>query len=266
MSKPLEQRILGPVRMAPRFTTFSCLVHDSMEQVRRDNDALDSCLRLLAHCAARDANDATFMVAPESLGKCFFAAHASIWPLKELRHTASKFDPRRMTRVLASHRLPPQTSALGWPKPDWTADGKDAGPLGPHCHCGRRHISRLRQRGEYKAPERSLSAAAPSLLAAAAANAMAEEATSISTQAESLLRKGFDAFGALRNNDWIPETTVPADQTEDEDDLPPPSSESLGELTENELDGQQHASRSHKRPTSVERVEVRHIIQYRSFC
>ena len=237
-------------------------------------------MRLLARCVARGPHAATLLVAPENLGKCSFIGHASIWQFKELRQMARKFDLRRMvfhqchlgasdwprpTGVLASHRLPPQTSVLGWPKFNLADDGSYTGPLGPHCHCGQRHVSMLKQGGEYKVPERSLSTAAINLLAAAVANAMADEAIQNSVHAESLLREGFDTFGALRNKDWIPETTFPADQTEDEEDLAPPSSESPGELTDNELDEQRHASQMHRELQCAEHEEVRLIIQYSIF-
>ena len=101
MSKLLEQHILGPMLMVPRFTTFSRLFHadptgpkpfrskqwpwgvpglsaNRKEQVRRDNEALESCMRLLARCAARGPHAATLLVAPENLGKCSFIGHASI--------------------------------------------------------------------------------------------------------------------------------------------------------------------------------------------
>ena len=71
------------------------------------------------------------------------------------------------------------------------------------------------------------------------------------------MRKGFDAFGVLRKKDSIPETTVPGDQTEDEADLAPPTSESGSKLAGDELDGQQQARPSRQEPLGVSSEEVR---------
>jgi hypothetical protein len=187
---------------------------------------------------------ALFLVAAEDLGKSAFGIPASLWQLRALKKIARSRDLRRVafhqchlgdsdwprpTGVLTTHVLPPRTSRLGWPTVNRARDSKYSGPLGASCQCGREHKTMLKHGGDYKSLARNLSEPSLRMLASAAINAAIYENANSSSAAESLLKEGVDVYDALRDADWVPESEVPADQTEEEEVLLPPVSSTSGD-------------------------------------
>ncbi len=281
MTKFLEDDFPDTLLVVPRLTTWSRLAHadptgprplrsrawpwgcpglkpEEQRKVTEENALVLAVLDLIDNFLAVGSKT-LILTAAEDLGKCRNSAPASLWQLHRLKRLALRRGLRRMalhqchlgpcawarpTGILSTHHLPPQTSRLGWPSVDWANDGKYNGPLCPACHCGRRHNCMLKRGGEYKSPARNLSSPTVNFLAAALVNASIYQAADYSTHAESLLKGGIDTYAALRERSWIPETGAPADQTEDEDDLLPPFSDSNGELESERGLGLQQASQS----------------------
>ncbi len=282
MTKLLEQDVGGILLLVPKLATWSRLLQAdatgprpfrtkacpwgapwaegaARQRIEEENELVRMSIKLVEQFTDRHGGSALFMVAAEDLGKGALGTPASLWQLRGFKRIARRRGLRRMafhqchlgdsawprpTGVLATHALPPRTSRLGWPTVDRARDSKYNGPLGPSCKCGREHVTMLKKGGEYKSPIRNLSESSLQMLAAAAINAAIYEEASVSSAAERLLKEGVDVYKALRGDNWVPESEVPADQTEDEDALlPPVSSASEDEGSTSGLDedfGERH--------------------------
>ncbi len=268
ITKLLEDGRAGALLVVPRLTTWSRLGHvdptgprpcrskawpwglpgidaSAQRKVDEENELVRHCLKLAEQAAQRGEGSSLFFVATEDLGKARTTEPASLWQLRALRHVARAEGLRRMafhqchlgpspwprpTGVLSTHSLPAQTSRLGWPKVNLASDSRYSGPLERRCHCGQQHSSMLKRGGDYKSPARNLSTSSLRMLAAATVNSIVYEAAGTSEVAESLLKEGVDTYIALREDGWVPESQTPGDQTEDEEDLRPPGSDSGEEL------------------------------------
>ncbi len=267
MAKLLEQDVSGILLLVPKLATWSRLPQAdatgprpfrtkafpwgvpwaegaARRKIEDENEMVRISIKLVEQFANRQDGSALFMVAAEDLGKVTSGTPASLWQLRGFKKIAHRRGLRRMafhqchlgdsawprpTGVLATHVLPPRTSRLGWPTVNRARDSKYSGPLGPTCQCGRLHMTMLKQGGDYKSPARNLSEPSLQMLASAAINAAIYEEASNSSAAESLLKEGVDVYEALRGGDWVPESDLPAEQTEDEEVLLPPVSSTSGD-------------------------------------